>query len=197
LSKIRLKGKYPLYTAQKHVIGAITKGFEKHKGILLAGQMGVGKTALGSSVAISLSANIVQALQSDIRPNQVTLIIAPPHLIDKWQRELLSISRNIHVAKLQRHEDVKAFMQHAEKLGAGIPKIGLIKRDMTKLGSGHEPAIVWRKQARACGDTTNPHHTVTKRMSASCARKSHNVRTVARPSCVSAKGKPSSPMPSG
>jgi ribosomal protein S27AE/16S rRNA G966 N2-methylase RsmD len=159
LSKIRLKDKYPLYTAQKHVIGAITKGFEKHKGILLAGQMGVGKTALGSSVAISLSANIVQALQSDIRPNQVTLIIAPPHLIDKWQRELLSISRNIHVAKLQRHEDVKAFMQHAEKLGVGIPKIGLIKRDMTKLGSGHEPAIVWRKQARALWrhDQPTPH----------------------------------------
>jgi hypothetical protein len=29
LDRIRLKGKYPLYAAQKHVIAAITKGFER------------------------------------------------------------------------------------------------------------------------------------------------------------------------
>ena len=39
-------------------------------------------------------------------------------------------------------------MDKAKKLGKGIPKIGLIKRDMTKLGSGHEPAVNWRKVAK-------------------------------------------------
>jgi 16S rRNA G966 N2-methylase RsmD len=149
LSRIRLKHKYELYTAQKHVIAAITKGFETHNGILLAGMMGVGKTALGSAVSISIASQLVHALRDDIRPDQVTLLIAPPHLIDKWQRELLSISSNIYVEKLKRHEDVKAFMSKAQKLGAGVPKIGLIKRDMTKLGSGFEPAVLWRNEYQA------------------------------------------------
>ncbi|MEO1442201.1 MAG: hypothetical protein AAFV33_17515 [Chloroflexota bacterium] len=43
LGRVRLNGKYPLYTAQKHVIAAITKGLEHRKGILLSGQMGSGK----------------------------------------------------------------------------------------------------------------------------------------------------------
>ena len=45
LDRIRLKGKYPLYTAQKHVVAAVTKGFEGRKGLLLVGQMGVGRPA--------------------------------------------------------------------------------------------------------------------------------------------------------
>lgn len=43
LGRIRLNGKYPLYPAQKHVIAALTKGLESRKGMLLSGQMGVGK----------------------------------------------------------------------------------------------------------------------------------------------------------
>jgi len=43
LDRIRLKGKYPLYAAQKHVIAAITKGFERRDSILLCGMMGTGK----------------------------------------------------------------------------------------------------------------------------------------------------------
>src|SRR5690606_28601481 len=35
LDRIRLKGKYPLYAAQKHVIAAVTKGFEQRNSILL------------------------------------------------------------------------------------------------------------------------------------------------------------------
>ncbi len=52
LDRIRLKGKYPLYAAQKHVIAAITKGFEKRDSILLVGQMGTGmRFKLGSGLA--------------------------------------------------------------------------------------------------------------------------------------------------
>lgn len=37
-------------------------------------------------------------------------------------------------------------MEKAERLGAHVPKIGLIKRDMTKLGAGFEPAVIWHQQ---------------------------------------------------
>ena len=111
--------------------------------------MGTGKTAMGGTAAIAIAAGVVKSMQDAMRPDQVVLIVAPPHLVEKWKRELHSIHSNIFVERLDRHEDVKAFMDKAARLGPGIAKIGLIKRDMTKLGSGHEPAVIWRNEAVA------------------------------------------------
>jgi MoxR-like ATPase len=75
LDRVRLKGKYPLYAAQKHVIAAITKGFERRDSILLVGQMGTGKTAMGSTSAIAIASGAVKVLADDIRPDQVTFVV--------------------------------------------------------------------------------------------------------------------------
>ncbi|MBK8024584.1 MAG: hypothetical protein IPK19_24960 [Chloroflexi bacterium] len=149
LEGIRLKGKYPMYTAQKHVVGAVVRGLQSRDSLLLVGSMGTGKTLMGGSAAISIASGVVKALRDDIRPEQVVLIVAPPHLLEKWKRELVSIQPDIHVERLDRHEDIRRFMTTAETLGAGVAKVGLIKRDMTKLGAGHEPAVVWRSEAVA------------------------------------------------
>jgi superfamily II DNA or RNA helicase len=146
LDRIRLKGKYPMYTAQKHVTAAVTRGFQSRDSILLVGQMGTGKTLMGGSTAIAMAAGVVEKLRGQIQDDQVVLIVAPPHLIEKWKRELHSISRNIYVERLDRHEDVRAFMEKSTRLGPGIAKIGLIKRDMTKLGAGREVGVVWRNE---------------------------------------------------
>lgn len=149
LDRIRLKGKYPLYTAQKHVVAAVTRGLRSRDSLLLCGQMGTGKTAMGGAAAIAVAGNIIRELHSGMRPEQVVLIVAPPHLIEKWKRELYSLHPQIHVERLDRHEDIQRFMAAAATLGPDVAKIGLIKRDMTKLGAGHEPAVVWRREAVA------------------------------------------------
>ena len=149
LNSIRLKGKYTLYTAQKHVIAAVTRGLQDRDSILLIGQMGVGKTALGGASAIAIASNVAAAFQNEMHAGQVILIVAPPHLIDKWKRELISIAPKAVIERLDRHEDVKRFMERAEALPAHVPKIGLIKRDLTKLGCAWEPAVVWRSEAVA------------------------------------------------
>jgi hypothetical protein len=149
LDSIRLKGKYALYTAQKHVIAAVTRGLQDRDSILLIGQMGVGKTAFGSAAAIAIASHIATAFQGEMRAEQVTLIVAPPHLIEKWKRELASIAPKAVIERLDRHEDVKAFMQRAEALPAHVPKIGLIKRDLTKLGCAWEASVVRRTEALA------------------------------------------------
>jgi superfamily II DNA or RNA helicase len=149
LERIKLKGKYPLYLAQRHVIAALTRAFEERDALLLIGQMGVGKTALGAATAIAIASGAVKALQADMKPNQVILVVCPPHLVEKWKREILAIHPNAYVQQLNRHEEVKAFMDKAELLGANVPKVGLIKRDMTKLGAPREPAVVWRTVGRA------------------------------------------------
>ena len=175
LDRIRLKGKYPLYTAQKHVIAAVTRGLRSRDSILLCGQMGTGKTAMGGAAAIAIAAGVVRKLQHAMHPEQVVLIVAPPHLIEKWKRELYSIDPHIFVERLDRHEDVKAFMARAALLGAGVAKIGLIKRDMTKLGAGHEPAVIWRKEAVALWrhdarvpDDYEPHQRIVRQRVPKC-----------------------------
>lgn len=90
LDPLRLNGQYPLYTAQKHVIGAITRGFAVKDRLLLCGQMGTGKTLVGSTTGIAIASGAVAALRGQMKPDQVILIVAPPHLIEKWQRELTS-----------------------------------------------------------------------------------------------------------
>ncbi len=146
LDRIKLKGKHALYGAQKHVIGAVVRGFQERDSILLVGAMGTGKTAMGGTAAIAIASGVVAQMRRDVRNDQVVLIVAPPHLIEKWKRELHSIDPTIVTRRLDRHEDVKAFMDEAARLGPGVAKIGLIKRDMTKLGAGREAAVVWRNE---------------------------------------------------
>jgi DNA replication protein DnaC len=93
-----------MYTAQKHVTAAVTRGFQSRDSILLVGQMGTGKTLMGGSTAIAMAAGVVEKLRGQVGDDHVVLIVAPPHLIEKWKRELHSISRNIYVERLDRHE---------------------------------------------------------------------------------------------
>ena len=143
LDGIRLNGKYPLYTAQKHVIAATAKGFEQRNGILLVGQMGTGKTALGSQRHRDWHRRS-QSHAGQPKRGASLLIVCPPHLVNKWEREARSISPRTFIAQIKRHEDLKVFMEKAANLGPGIAKIGIIKREMTKLGSGHTTAVVWK-----------------------------------------------------
>ncbi|MBE2268361.1 MAG: hypothetical protein IAE80_09025 [Anaerolinea sp.] len=88
-------------------------------------------------------------MANDMRPDQVVLIVAPPHLIEKWKRELASIAPKAVIERLDRHESIKEFMLRAETLPVHVPKIGLIKRDLTKLGCAWEPSVMWRTEAVA------------------------------------------------
>lgn len=141
---IRLNGKHELFTPQKHVIGAILRGFESRKGILLVGQMGVGKTGQGGTVASVIGSGAHPTFRKQVANGGVCLIVCPPHLVKKWKRETLSINANAVIHLINRAEDMKAFMDVPHQLGH--PKIAIIKRDMTKLGSGWAESVIWRKR---------------------------------------------------
>jgi len=67
------------FPAQKNAILALAKGFyvRKRKGLILVGEMGVGKTLCAIAVAHLLS-----------KPGYRVLIMCPPHLVQKWLREV-------------------------------------------------------------------------------------------------------------
>ncbi len=136
LNQVQIKGNH-LYQTQKHVIAATYTALQHRKGVIVVGEPGVGKTALGATLAI--------ALRPHMKPDQVVIVTSPPHLTGKWQREIEMVARSVgvrvHAAILKRVDDVRAFMD------ADLPqtlKIGIIPREMAKLGEGWEPAVQWR-----------------------------------------------------
>jgi len=67
-------------------------------------------------------------------------------------------------------------MEKAALLGPGIAKIGLIKRDMTKLGAWREIGVVWRDEHIALwqhGQPTpegyEPHQRLVKKRMPKCS----------------------------
>ncbi len=137
LDRVRIGGNR-LYETQKHVVGAAYTALQQRKGIILVGEPGLGKTVMGASLAM--------ALRPHMKPDQVVMIMCPPHLTGKWQREVemvgKSVGTRVHAKVLKTVDDVRAFMD------ARLPltlKVGIIPREMAKLGEGWGPAVHWRK----------------------------------------------------
>ena len=136
LNRVRIKGNR-LYETQKHVTAATYTALQQRKGVIVVGEPGVGKTVVGATLAI--------ALRPHMKPDQVVIIMAPPHLTGKWQREFEMVAKSVgvrvHAKILKRVDDVRAFMD------ADLPqtlKVGIIPREMAKLGEGWQPAVQWR-----------------------------------------------------
>ncbi|HMN11510.1 MAG TPA: DUF6094 domain-containing protein [Bellilinea sp.] len=136
LDRVRIKGNR-LYETQKHVIASTYTALQQRKGVIIVGEPGVGKTALGAALAL--------ALRPQMKADQVVLVMSPPHLTGKWQREVEMVARSVgarvHAKVLKNVDDVRAFMD------ANLPmtlKVGIIPREMAKLGEGWEPAVQWR-----------------------------------------------------
>lgn len=137
LNRVRLNGN-TLYETQKHIVASTYTALQHRKGVIVVGEPGVGKTAIGAALAITL--------RPHMKPDQVVLVMSPPHLTKKWQREIEMVTKSVGVrvyAKiLKRVDDVRAFMD------ADVPmmlKVGIIPREMAKLAEGWEFAVQWRK----------------------------------------------------
>ncbi len=136
LNRVRIKG-HRLYQTQKHVAASAYTALQQRKGVIIVGEPGCGKTAIGSTLALTL--------RPHMRPDQVVVIVCPPHLVDKWKREVEMIARSVnvrvHAQILKRVDDVRTFMETDKPLTL---KFGIIPREMAKLGEGWQPAIYWR-----------------------------------------------------
>lgn len=135
INRIRLgdKRQFKLYLPQKHVIAAALKGFEHMRGIALIAEMGTGKTGMGSGIAYLLPR----------KRGDVSVIVCPPHLVKKWARELAWMGRSI-IRQIDSVQDLFRALRDVD-VNPNIPAFFIIKRDLTKLGSGFKPAVRWRQ----------------------------------------------------
>jgi hypothetical protein len=129
-----------LYPVQRHVIAATYTALQHRRGVIMVGEMGTGKTIMGATLAA--------ALRPQMRKGQVTLILCPPHLVEKWSREV-GESTNLAVTRILRTAaDVHAFMDEAQVNAPARLYVGIISREMAKLGEGWSVAINWRRGLR-------------------------------------------------
>ncbi|MBP8000050.1 MAG: hypothetical protein KA314_14855 [Chloroflexi bacterium] len=119
-----LNGQTGLLPAQKHAAAAALTRLEKARDSIIVGEMGSGKSAIGAAIAAGMNA-------------RRTIILCPPHLVDKWQREARIVWPGVRAMALETISDVDAFFGDQPD---SAPLIGVLKQTTARSASGWEHA---------------------------------------------------------
>lgn len=112
-----------LLPAQKHVAAALIEQLNRFDDALLVGECGAGKTSIGTAVAAGMEA-------------RRTLVLCPPHLTRKWQREAKIVWPECRPIILTTVRDVQRWFTRPTDL----PQVGILSTSRAKLGSGWDHA---------------------------------------------------------
>jgi hypothetical protein len=119
-----LNGQSGLLPAQKHAAAAVLTRLEKYADAVVVGECGSGKTAIGAAIAAGRRAHR-------------TIILCPPHLVDKWQREFKIVWPAVRTMHLQTISDVDQFFAAQPD---NAPLVGVLKQTTARSASGWEHA---------------------------------------------------------
>lgn len=119
-----MNGKSGLLPAQKHAAAAILTRLETYSEAIAVGEMGVGKTSVGAAIAAGHNA-------------RRTIVLCPPHLVDKWQREFKAVWPGVRTMHLQTISDVDQFFARQPD---NAPLVGVLKQTTARSASGWEHA---------------------------------------------------------
>ncbi|MCO5205653.1 MAG: DUF6094 domain-containing protein [Anaerolineae bacterium] len=121
-----------LAPAQQHAVAAaatrLDKRYQDAQDAIIVGEMGIGKTLCGPATAIC-----IQAAR--------TLVLCPPHLVKKWQREIRHVVPWARVLVLKTIADVDTFF--TQPASAAEPVFGVLKETTARSASGWEHAYDW------------------------------------------------------
>ncbi len=81
----------PLFNTQRRAVAAVAAAARSgQKGAFLVGEMGTGKTRMGIAAALEI-----------LRPGKLAIVMCPPQLVGKWEREILALAPNARVVRLE------------------------------------------------------------------------------------------------
>jgi hypothetical protein len=119
-----MNGQTGLLPAQKHAAAAILTRLETAAEAICVGEMGTGKTSIAAAIAAGRNA-------------RRTLVLCPPHLVDKWQREFQAVWPGVRTTHLQTISDVDQFFAAQPDK---TPLVGVVKQTTARSASGWEHA---------------------------------------------------------
>ena len=140
LEPLHVPGQHPLpildlmrqpFEAQSHVIEAIRKALKRQKSILLVGEMGTGKSIMGSTAIHAHAAG---------RPYRA-LVFCPGQLINKWEREIRETIPGAEVIQIESWKTLLPLERTKKPMGV---EWYIIARDRAKLGAKWRPSFQQR-----------------------------------------------------
>ena len=131
-----------LLPAQRHAATAIARSIHKNGVGNIQGEMGWGKTILGSATLELLNA-------------YPAIVLCPPHLVPKWIREIeetIPGAKAMELTRIGRNaddpgevNDVRRFLQLYKTGELGKKPVAVIAHTSAKYGAGWEHAVVRKK----------------------------------------------------
>src|SRR3989337_445320 len=112
--------------AQGDAIRAVALSLQRHRGTNLVGEMGTGKTTIAAAAA-------------HLAGSRRVLVLCPPHLVRKWQREVLATVPGAGAAIVRTITE----LERLHLLG-GRPLFVILSRERAKLSYRWSPAVVER-----------------------------------------------------
>ena len=122
-------GRRPL-GAQSDAIRAVAVSLQRHRGTNLVGEMGTGKTTIGTAAAYLAGFSSV-------------LVLCPPHLVRKWQREVVATVPFVRTAIVTSISDL-----HRLRASEGAPLFVILSRERAKLSYRWLPTVIERLVVR-------------------------------------------------
>jgi hypothetical protein len=117
----------PPLDAQLHVITAITRAWEHEKGIMISAEMGSGKSLMAIAAADYFGRHEYRAI-----------VMVPPHLVLKWEREIrLTLPGPLTVKQITSYKDLTRLERHVKPVG---PEWYIVSQTRAKLGTAWKPA---------------------------------------------------------
>ena len=134
----------PPIGAQEHALRGATLSLLANRGTVLVGEMGTGKTYIGAASAHMAGLRNI-------------LVLAPPHLIQKWKREVEMTVPGARATIVRTITDLRKLKEQQLPIG---PRFTIMSREAAKLSYWWEPAYITRQKVkqsdalihcRACG----------------------------------------------
>ena len=122
----------PPIGAQEHALRGAVLSMQANRGTMIVGEMGTGKTYIGAAAA-------------HMAGFQNILVLAPPHLVRKWKREIEMTVPGAMASIVRTITDLKRLKEPGLIMGT---RFTIMSREAAKLSYWWEPAYVTRQTVR-------------------------------------------------
>ena len=128
-----------LYKAQKATIQSAVENFKTNNVTFVIGEMGCGKTALGSG--ITYAANKTMTGMSNV-------VMCPSHLVSKWKKEIETLVPNSKAYIIKNIEDLIALNTKIKSKVKLEHTYIIISKENAKLSYEMRPCAIWSKSKK-------------------------------------------------